>query len=29
MGWEVDDIEAIITDLKDRGVEFEEVDSPA
>jgi catechol 2,3-dioxygenase-like lactoylglutathione lyase family enzyme len=28
MGWEVDDIEATVTDLKARGVEFEEVDIP-
>jgi catechol 2,3-dioxygenase-like lactoylglutathione lyase family enzyme len=28
MGWEVDDIEAVVADLKSRGVEFEEVDSP-
>jgi catechol 2,3-dioxygenase-like lactoylglutathione lyase family enzyme len=28
MGWEVDDIEATVTDLKARGVEFEEVDMP-
>ena len=28
MGWDVDDIEATVTDLKARGVEFEEVDIP-
>jgi catechol 2,3-dioxygenase-like lactoylglutathione lyase family enzyme len=28
MAWEVDDIEAVVADLKSRGVEFEEVDSP-
>jgi catechol 2,3-dioxygenase-like lactoylglutathione lyase family enzyme len=28
MGWEVDDIEATVADLKSRGVEFEEVDVP-
>ncbi len=29
MGWEVDDIEAVVADLEARGVEFDEVDSPA
>ncbi|WP_327721360.1 VOC family protein [Streptomyces sp. NBC_00490] len=28
MGWEVDDIEAVVTELKRRGVVFEEVDVP-
>ena len=28
MGWQVDDIEAVVADHKSRGVEFEEVDSP-
>jgi catechol 2,3-dioxygenase-like lactoylglutathione lyase family enzyme len=28
MGWEVDDIEATVADLKSRGVVFEEVDLP-
>jgi catechol 2,3-dioxygenase-like lactoylglutathione lyase family enzyme len=28
MAWEVDDIEALVTDLMSRGVEFEAVDSP-
>jgi catechol 2,3-dioxygenase-like lactoylglutathione lyase family enzyme len=28
MAWEVDDIEAVVADLKSRGVEFEEVDAP-
>ena len=28
MGWEVDDIEATVTELKTRGVAFEEVDLP-
>ena len=28
MAWEVDDIEAVVTDLKSRGVEFEAVDLP-
>jgi len=28
MGWEVDDIEATVADLKSRGVTFEEVDLP-
>src|SRR3954470_23338147 len=28
MGWEVDDIEATVADLKARGVTFEEVDVP-
>jgi catechol 2,3-dioxygenase-like lactoylglutathione lyase family enzyme len=28
MAWEVDDIAAVVADLKSRGVEFEEVDSP-
>ncbi len=28
MAWEVDDIEAVVADLKSRGVEFDEVDSP-
>ena len=28
MAWEVDDIEAVVSDLKSRGVEFEEVDLP-
>jgi hypothetical protein len=28
MGWEVDDIEAVVSDLKARGVVFEEVDLP-
>ena len=28
MGWEVDDIEATVADLKRRGVEFEQVDMP-
>jgi catechol 2,3-dioxygenase-like lactoylglutathione lyase family enzyme len=28
MGWEVDDIEAVVADLEARGVEFEAVDSP-
>ena len=28
MGWEVDDIEATVAELKARGVEFEEVDVP-
>jgi catechol 2,3-dioxygenase-like lactoylglutathione lyase family enzyme len=28
MAWEVDDIEAVVADLRSRGVEFEEVDSP-
>ena len=28
MGWEVDDIEATVAELKDRGVAFEEIDAP-
>jgi catechol 2,3-dioxygenase-like lactoylglutathione lyase family enzyme len=28
MGWEVDDIEATVADLKTRGLEFEKVDMP-
>jgi hypothetical protein len=28
MAWEIDDIEGLVADLKSRGVEFEEVDSP-
>ncbi|MFF3326340.1 VOC family protein [Streptomyces sp. NPDC002889] len=28
MGWEVDDIEAVVSELKGRGVVFEEVDLP-
>lgn len=28
MGWEVDDIEATVAELRQRGVEFEEVDLP-
>lgn len=28
MGWEVDDIEATVADLRGRGVEFEQVDLP-
>lgn len=28
MGWDVDDIEATVAELRDRGVEFEEVDVP-
>jgi catechol 2,3-dioxygenase-like lactoylglutathione lyase family enzyme len=28
MGWEVDDIEAVVAELRARGVEFEEVDLP-
>jgi catechol 2,3-dioxygenase-like lactoylglutathione lyase family enzyme len=28
MGWEVDNIEAVVTELRARGVEFEEVDVP-
>ena len=28
MGWEVDDIEATVAELKERGVEFEEYDIP-
>lgn len=28
MGWEVDDIEAVVAELKRRGVAFEEVDAP-
>jgi catechol 2,3-dioxygenase-like lactoylglutathione lyase family enzyme len=28
MGWDVDDIEATVAELKDRGVVFEEVDVP-
>jgi catechol 2,3-dioxygenase-like lactoylglutathione lyase family enzyme len=28
MGWEVDDIESTVADLKSRGIEFEEVDVP-
>ncbi|MFC4466984.1 VOC family protein [Streptomyces xiangluensis] len=28
MGWQVDDIEAVVADLKRRGVVFEEVDVP-
>jgi catechol 2,3-dioxygenase-like lactoylglutathione lyase family enzyme len=28
MGWEVDDIEAVVAELKERGVVFEEVDVP-
>ncbi|MFI1166766.1 VOC family protein [Streptomyces sp. NPDC020801] len=28
MGWEVDDIEAVVTELRRRGVVFEEVDAP-
>ncbi|MEU5657342.1 VOC family protein [Streptomyces sp. NPDC047737] len=28
MGWQVDDIEAVVTELGRRGVEFEEVDLP-
>jgi hypothetical protein len=27
-GWEVDDIEATVAELRERGVEFEEVDLP-
>jgi catechol 2,3-dioxygenase-like lactoylglutathione lyase family enzyme len=29
MGWEVDDIDIVVADLRARGVEFEEVDSPS
>ena len=28
MGWSVDDIEATVADLRDRGLEFEEVEMP-
>jgi hypothetical protein len=28
MGWEVDDIEGTVAELRERGVEFEEVDVP-
>ena len=28
MGWEVEDIEATVAELKDRGVAFEEIDAP-
>ncbi|MCF6524185.1 VOC family protein [Streptomyces sp. JJ36] len=28
MGWEVDDLDAVVADLRRRGVEFEEVDLP-
>jgi catechol 2,3-dioxygenase-like lactoylglutathione lyase family enzyme len=28
MGWEVDDLDAVVADLRRRGVEFEEVDVP-
>jgi hypothetical protein len=28
MGWEVDDIEATVAELRSRGVVFEEVDMP-
>jgi catechol 2,3-dioxygenase-like lactoylglutathione lyase family enzyme len=28
MGWEVDDVEATVGELRERGVEFEEVDLP-
>jgi hypothetical protein len=28
MGWEVEDIEAVVAELRARGVEFEEVDLP-
>jgi catechol 2,3-dioxygenase-like lactoylglutathione lyase family enzyme len=28
MAWEVDDIEAVVTDLQTRGVEFDDVDAP-
>jgi catechol 2,3-dioxygenase-like lactoylglutathione lyase family enzyme len=28
MGWDVDDIEATVAELRDRGVVFEEVDAP-
>ena len=28
MGWEVDDVEAVVAELKRRGVEFEDVDLP-
>jgi catechol 2,3-dioxygenase-like lactoylglutathione lyase family enzyme len=28
MGWDVEDIEATVADLKARGVEFEDVDLP-
>jgi catechol 2,3-dioxygenase-like lactoylglutathione lyase family enzyme len=28
MGWDVEDIEATVADLRDRGVVFEEVDAP-
>jgi catechol 2,3-dioxygenase-like lactoylglutathione lyase family enzyme len=28
MGWEVDDIDAVVAELKRRGVAFEEVDAP-
>ena len=28
MAWEVDDIEAVVNDMKSRGVEFETVDLP-
>jgi hypothetical protein len=28
MGWEVDDIEATVAELKERGVEFEDYDMP-
>ncbi|KKD06361.1 VOC family protein [Streptomyces sp. WM6386] len=28
MGWEVDDVEAVVTELKRRGVVFEDVDVP-
>lgn len=28
MGWQVEDVEAVVTELRRRGVEFEEVDVP-
>jgi hypothetical protein len=28
MGWDVEDIEATVAELRDRGVVFEEVDAP-
>ena len=28
MGWDVDDIEATVAELKDRGVVFEDIDVP-
>ena len=28
MGWEVDDIESVVAELRRRGVEFEDVDAP-